>query len=154
MTFLTSRFHLNHSGPAFMVVENSQLELYPIKRCENLTGNMYRDIHVQCINPPELQFGSFITMQNGFRFVDNPRWIPTDSATQNGCFNKDNFQRICYFQLSESFDKIHAENFLSAKLILNARYQSLKMMSVTIWMMRTHNYSKLTIFILEIFWSE
>ena len=57
----------------------------------------YTDVHVQCIDPPEYQFGSFITIRNGFRFLDNPRWILTDSATQNGCFNKDNFQKNLSF---------------------------------------------------------
>ena len=55
----------------------------------------YIDVHVQCIDPPEYQFGSFITIQNGFRFLDNPRWVQTETkwlgSTQNGCFNKDNF---------------------------------------------------------------
>lgn len=122
---------------------------------------MYKNIHVQCINPPELQFGSFITIRNGFGFLDNPSWVQTDSATQNGCFNKENFQRICYFQSikdENNFDKksynIGAENCHSARQILNVQFRCLKMMYVTFLMMSPHNYSKLMRFTLRICWSE
>ena len=64
-------------------------------RCANLTEyNLasWKDIHVKCIDPPEYQFGSFITIRNGFQFVDSPQWISTGSSTQNGCFNKEIFR--------------------------------------------------------------
>ena len=86
-------------------------------RCAELSGFQlvhWKDIHVKCIDPPEYQFGSFITIRNGFQFVDSPQWISTGSSTQIGCFNKANFIISMFSSFDERF-RAYIKKYIQCK---------------------------------------